>query len=126
MWISGSGHERLTRWHTADGLATKTIGLLDYPADVLSLAEDGSGPTVTIRGHWQRHFDHFVLGDRFRRVLTEIVAIYLSNMPGQGLVVHDTGNVTFAPGADFEEVTSMHDEYSDPGFIDRFICDALT
>lgn len=129
VYISGAGREFITRWHTADGLATKTVVHLDYPADVFSLSPTGAGPSVTVRGHFNRHYVYLVPGDRTSRVMTEVGAIYLVNVPGQGIVVHDTGPVTFAPGQEFEVITSqhgVHDVYDDPSSIDAVICDALT
>ncbi|HET6967006.1 MAG TPA: hypothetical protein VFI44_01960 [Ornithinibacter sp.] len=126
--ISGAGREHMTRWHTADGLATKTVVHLDYPADVFSLAGVEDGPSLTIRGHFNRHYDYLVPGDRDTRVMTEVGAIYLANQPGQGLVLQDTGPVTYEPGLEFESVASahgIHDTLTDPGLVDTLICDTL-
>jgi hypothetical protein len=129
VYISGSGREFMTRWHDADGRATRTIVHLDYPADVFSLSPTGEGPTVTVRGHFNRHYVYGVPGDRDSRVLTEVGAIYLVNLPGQGIVVHDTGLVSFLPGQDFEAIATqhgVHDVYDDAdGFVET-ICAALT
>jgi hypothetical protein len=130
VWIRGEGREFMTRWHAAEGLATKTVVHLDYRADVFSLTEDGSGPSVTIRGHWNPHYVYPDPGVRETRVLTEVGAIYLVNEKGRGITLQDTGRVTFEPGKDFEEVASLsgvHDMYSgDETFFDTVICDALT
>lgn len=126
--ISGSGREFMTRWHDAAGRATKTIVHLDFPADVFSLSATGEGPSVTIRGHWNRHYDYLVPGDRDSRVMTEVGAIYLVNEPGRGIVLQDTGRVTFAPGEEFETITSqagVHQVYDDPWTVGTVICDAL-
>jgi hypothetical protein len=128
VYISGSGREFMTRWHDAEGRATRTIVHLDYPADVFSLSPTGEGPSVTVRGHFNRHYVYPVPGDRDTRVLTEVGAIYLVNLEGQGIVVHDTGLVTFQPGQDFEEIAvqhGVHDVYDDfDGFV-QTLCDAL-
>ena len=126
--ISGSGREHMTRWHTTDGLATKTVVHLDYPADVFSLAGVEDGPSLTIRGHFNRHYDYLVPGDRDSRVLTEVGAIYLVNEPGRGLVLQDTGPVTYEPGLEFEAVASahgIHDTLTEHVVVDTLICDAL-
>jgi hypothetical protein len=84
---------------------------------------------VTIRGHWNRHYDYLVPGDRSSRVLTEVGAVYLVNQPGQGMVLQDTGVVTFAPGEEFETITSqhgVHEVYDDPWVVGSVLCDALT
>jgi hypothetical protein len=129
VYISGSGREFMTRWHDADGRATRTIVHLDYPGDRFSLSPTGDGAFVTVRGHFNRHYVYPVPGDRDTRVLTEVGAIYLMNVRGQGLVVQDTGRVTFQPGQDFDEIDTQsgkHDVYDDfEGFV-ATICGALT
>ena len=118
----------MTRWHTEAGLATRTRLHLDFPADVFSLAADGSGPTLTIRGHFNRHFDYRVAGDPTTRVLTEVGAIYLANQRGAGTVLHDAGTVTFEPGTD-EDIAVMHgvhEVYDGTVDVDELICDELT
>jgi hypothetical protein len=129
VYISGSGRERMTRWHTVDGRATKTAVHLDYPDDRFSLSPFGDGPSVSVRGHWNRLYDYLVPGDRNSRVLTEVGAVYLVNQPGAGLIFQDTGTVTYVPGQEFEAVASshgIHDALGDPGAIDAVICGALT
>jgi hypothetical protein len=130
VYLSGTTQQRMTRWHTSDGRATRTVLHLDYPGDVFSLSQTGDGPGVTFSGHFNRHYVYAVPGDLSSRTLTEVGAIYLARA-GQGgpLVIHDAGRVTFAPGADFEVIVSIagvHDAYSDPTAIDTAICDALT
>ncbi|WP_404384733.1 hypothetical protein LL946_03250 [Knoellia locipacati] len=56
-------------------------------------------------------------GDLSSRTLTGRGAIYLATEPRDGVVLHDSGSVTFEPGHDFEEIATMHgvhDVYSDP------------
>ncbi|QSR31511.1 hypothetical protein CFI00_13560 [Nocardioides sp. S5] len=129
VWISGTAREFMTRWHDAEGLATRTRVHLDFPADVFSLSADGSGPTLTIKGHFNRHYVYPVPGDLATRVMTEVGAIYVANQRGQGNVLHDTGTVTFEPGADFEEIAVMHgvhQVYDGTVDVDQLICDELT
>jgi hypothetical protein len=129
VWIAGTVREFMTRWHTEDGRATKTVVHLDFPGDVFSLSPDGDGSTLTVRGHFNRHYVYPVPGDRSSRVLKEVGAIYLANESGNGIVVHDTGAVTFEPGAEFEEIAEMHgvhDIYDDQTAFDQLICDRLT
>lgn len=126
--VSGAGHEHMTRWHTADGRATRTIVNLSYPADVFTLSGVPDGPSLTIRGHWNRHYEYLVPGDRDSRVMTEVGAIYLVNRPGAGLVFQDTGWVRYEPGQEFEAVADsrgIHDSLNDPSAVDALICDAL-
>jgi hypothetical protein len=118
----------MTRWHTADGLATKTIVQLSFPEDVFSLSPTGEGPSLTIAGHWNRHYTYAVPGDPGSRTLTERGLIYLGKS-ADGVVLRDVGQVVFEPGQDFETVATMHgihDVYSDPSVVDRLICDSLT
>jgi hypothetical protein len=125
--VSGTIREFMTRWHTADGLATKTIVHLDAPADVFSL--EGTDETVTLKSHWNRHYTYPVPGDRTTRVLTEVGNIYMGSHPGSGNILHDAGFVQFAPGADFEEIADshgIHEWYDDPSVVERVVCDALT
>jgi hypothetical protein len=129
VYVSGSGRQFMTRWHDAEGRATRTVVHLDYPADVFSLSPTGDGPSVTVRGHWNRHYVYPVPGDRSSRVLTEVGASYLVTVPREGIVGHDTGRLRFAPGQDFEVIDSSsgpHDTYDDfAGFIET-VCRLLT
>jgi hypothetical protein len=132
VWISGTAKERMTRWHTADGLATKTVVNLQYPADVFTLGPDGDGASLTFSGHWNRHYTYAVPGDRESRTLSERGLVYRGTSGGDRVLL-DVGTVTFAPGEDFETVATLHgvhDVYSrladDPFYIDGVICDALT
>lgn len=125
--ISGSIKERMTRWHTSDGLATRTSVHLDAPGDVFSL--EGTDETVTLRGHWNRHYTYPVPGDRDTRVMSEVGAIYMLTVPGSGVVVQDAGLITFAPGGEFEEIAASkgpHEFYDDWTIVERVVCDALT
>lgn len=124
--ISGSIRERMTRWHTGDGRATRTSVHLDAPADVFSL--EGTEETLTLRGHWNRHYTYPVPGDRSSRVMTEVGAIYMASHPGLGNVIHDAGRITFAPGLEFEEIAvsrGTHEVYADPSIVERVVCDVL-
>lgn len=128
VWAQGTDHQRMTRWHTADGRATRTVVHLDFPGDVFSYSPDGSGPTFTISGHWNRHYTYAVPGDVATRTLTEVGSIWLGRPGGGGVAFRDSGTVTYVPGADFEEVAvahGAHDVLSDPGVVDAAICAAL-
>jgi hypothetical protein len=76
IYTSGSGVERMTRWHLPDGRATKTVVNLRY-RETLSLSTSGGGPVVHLRAAWNRHYDYLVPGDRSTRVLTEPGAWWL-------------------------------------------------
>ena len=107
VYTTGTGHERLSRWHLADGRATRTIVQLHYD-EVWSLSPTGSGQTVRVRGDWNRHYTYPVPGSLGERVLTEVGAIWNITAPGYGVVAHDTGHIQYAPGADFDEAAVLH------------------
>ena len=71
IYVTGGGHERLTRWHLADGRATRTIATLDYE-DHYSLSPAGGGRTAIGIGHWVRAYTYPNPGDRATRVFTEL------------------------------------------------------
>lgn len=128
VYVSGTGSEHMTRWHLPDGRATKTIVNLSYPEDRLSLSPTGAGPSVIVRGHWNRHYTYPIPGDRSARVLTEVGAVYVATAPREGLVFHDVGLVRFQPGADFEGIDVMrgpHDLYEDFAAVEQAVCDQL-
>lgn len=128
VWLAGEAREFMTRWHTADGLATKTIVHLDYPEDVFSFGPGSHGPTLDVAGHWNRHYDYPDPGDPSTRVLTENGMIYLATADGR-VVLRDVGTVEFEPGQDYESVAVMHgvhDVYDGSVDFDALICDSLT
>ena len=129
VYISGSGSARMTRWHTADGKATKTSIHSGYVRDVFSLSPTADGPTFTVSAHYNSHYVYAVPGDPASRTLTEVGAILLGRAGGGGpLLIHDSGVVTFVPGRDAEVAVQhgVHDFYDDPSILDRAICEALT
>ena len=101
VWIAGTVREFMTRWHTGDGRATKTVVHLDLPGDVFSLTPTEMGRPRRSRSTSPRLADP---GDRGSRVIEEVGEIYLGNESGNGVVVHDTGSVTFEAGAEIEEI----------------------
>ncbi len=128
VYVTGSASERMTRWHTPDGRATKTIVNLSYPEDRLTLSPTGDGPSVIVRGHWNRHYRYPIPGDRSARVLTEVGAVYVATAPGQGLIFHDVGLIRFTPGGDFEDIAIVHgphDLYSDFEAVESAVCNQL-
>ncbi len=124
---TGSGRERMTRWHTGDGLATRTAVHLDY-TELFTLGDEAGAPSVQARAHWNRLYTYGVAGELASRVLTETGNNWVW-VGADGVVLRDVGRVEFAPGADFETITSMngvHDYYEDPEAFDQTLCDALT
>jgi hypothetical protein len=128
VYLTGRESSKMTRWHTADGRATKTVIHSNYD-DEFSLSPDGGEVGFLISVRLNQHYVYAVPGDVSSRTLTQVGAILLGRAPGGGpLLVQDTGTVTFAPGADGEVVVSsggVH-EATDPAAVDAAICDALT
>jgi hypothetical protein len=112
IYATGSFYDRAKRWHTADGRATKTIGV-EGARETWGLAPDGSGPTV--KTHWQvsRHYTYFTPGDRDDRQLTETGAWWIATAPGSGLIFRDAGRITYEVGAsnDFNNPVEMRGHF---------------
>ena len=62
VYITGRFDQQWTRWHTADGLATKTSVHSASPRDVFSLSPTADGPALTISGHFNWHYVYAVPG----------------------------------------------------------------
>lgn len=129
VYVSGRGDDRMTRWHTADGLATRTVIHRSFPEDRLTLSEDGSGPAVVSRQHWNQLYDYGAPGDVSTRVLVEAGQVLMVIGPGgAGKVLQVTGRAEFAPGEEFETVVSFagrDDFYAGKDFVAE-VCAALT
>ena len=128
VWLSGTVHERMTRWHTADGLATKTLINLAFPRDVFSFDPAEDGPELVVSGHFNQHYTYEVAGDLGSRVLTERGLVYLARSGGRPLL-RDVGSVQFEPGRDHEAVAvahGVHEFYDDPALLDTLVCETLT
>ncbi len=129
VYVSGRGADRATRWHTAEGLATRTLVHRSFPEDRLTLSEDGSGPAVISRQHWTQHYDYGTPGDLTTRALVETGQVLVVIGPGgAGKVFQLTGRTEFAPGEEFQTVVSSHgrdDFFAGRDFVEE-VCGALT
>jgi hypothetical protein len=128
VYISGGGREFMTRWHTAEGLATKTIIHLDYPGDHLTLSPDGTGPEVVISGHWNRHYVYPTPGELSTRTLTEVGNVYTVT-DGTRRLFQSSGYLRWMPGDDFNAVDVVHGPHeveADFAAFDAAICDAIS
>lgn len=129
VWISGTGTAHITRWHTAEGRATRTQIQASFPQDVFSLSPTGEGPTFVVKARYNSHYTYAVPGELASRTLTETGANLLGRSGAGGpLLVHDAGRTRFATGNEDEIVSQAgkHDFYDDPANLDRAICDTLT
>lgn len=127
VFVSGHGEQRMTRWHTAAGHATKTVVNISY-ADRTTLAADGSGAAVRSTQHWNRHYVYPVPADLDSRILTETGRVLTVFAPDGGKIWQSTGYTEFAPGEDFETVVAQHgrDDFASGGDFVEAVCDALT
>lgn len=127
IYTTGGGHERLSRWHLADGRAIRTIVQLHYD-EVWSLSPSGTGPTVLVRGDWNRHYTYPNPGDRSTRVLTEVGSAWKVSATGRGVIAHDTGLIRYYPGLDFEDPAVTHgpkDSWTDFDGAIAKVCEVL-
>jgi len=128
IYTTGSGWEFATRWHTADGRATRTVVHLDY-RDRFTLSPVGDGPSVNGKASWGRHYTYAIPGATSSRTLTEVGNWWVITSPGSGIVFHDTGLVEYETGQDFEEIAvahGIHDSIADDGAAESAICGALS
>ena len=127
VYMTGGGRELMTRWHTADGLATKTIVHLDYPGNHLTLSPIGAGPEVVISGHWNRHYTYATPGDPSSRTLTEVGNVYTVT-DGTRRLFHSSGYLRWMPGDDFNAVDVVHGPHeveADYAAFDAAVCEVI-
>ncbi|WP_299445697.1 hypothetical protein [uncultured Phycicoccus sp.] len=129
VYVTGRGEDTSTRWHTAEGLATRTITQRSFPEDRMTLAPDTSGPAVVSRQHWTQHYRYGTPGDVTTRVLVETGQVLMVHGTGaEGKVFQLTGRTEFAPGMDFESVvqSSGRDDFAAGRDFVAEVCRALT
>jgi hypothetical protein len=129
IYATGSFYDRARRWHTPDGLATKSIGV-SGARERWSLSPDGSGAAVKL--HWQvvAHFTYYTPGERDDRQLTEAGAWWIATAPGSGLVFRDAGKITYAVGAENDgnnpiDMRGQFDTWADWDAAMERVCAAL-
>jgi hypothetical protein len=98
IYTTGSFTDRVTRWHTPDGRATKTIAVAGA-RETWSLSAAGSGPTISVQWQVSRHYTYFTPGELSDRQLTETGAWTIATAPGAGLIFRDAGKITYELGA---------------------------
>ena len=112
IYATGSFTDRVTRWHTPDGRATKTVAVAGA-RETWSLSADGSGPTISVHWHVSRHYTYFTPGELSDRQLTEAGAWWIATAPGSGLIFRDAGKITYDVGAanDFNNPVEMRGQF---------------
>lgn len=112
IYATGSISDRVKRWHTPDGRATKTLAV-PGARETWSLSADGSGPAISV--HWRvtRHYTYFTPGDPSDRQLTETGAWWIATAPGAGLIFRDAGKITYEIGAsnDYNNPVEMRGQF---------------
>ena len=127
IYFTGQERQHITRWHDADGNATKTILDTEF-FDVFSLDPSMADPTVTLRSRFTKHYEYLVPGVRDSRVARQTGASFVVKSSDGGVLAHETGWIEFAPGLEDEVWT----DYRGPkdlledfdGFVAE-VCDAL-
>jgi hypothetical protein len=112
IYATGSYTGNFRRWHTLDGLATKTA-IVSGEDELWSLSPDGSGPTVHV--HWKvmAHYTYFTPGDPSDRQKTETGSWWIATAPGYGHPFRDAGRIVYEVGAanDGENPVEMHGQF---------------
>ena len=124
LWlVTGRERQHITRWHDADGNATKTTLQTEF-RDVFSLDPSGAGPTVTLYSRFTKHYDYPVPGDRATRVMRQTGASFIARASaGGGVLAHETGWVLYEPGLEDEVIADLRgpkdllDDFD--GFVER-------
>jgi hypothetical protein len=124
VYVWGSERVVMTRWHDADGRATRTELHTDVD-DHLSLVPGVPDPAVALTGHWQKHYVYPVPGDASARVLRETGSMLRVRDAGGDSLLQDTGLVQYVPDAEYEDVSVMHgihDRFNGGPDLDAAIC----
>lgn len=103
VYVSGGGHEVLTRWHTPDGKALRTFVTLRYD-ETFSLSPTGGGRIATNHAKWIRTYKYPEPGVLETRIFTEIGRMfYVTDDRGRAIWV-DRGVIRWVPGEEFETI----------------------
>ncbi len=128
IYDTGGGHERLTRWHLADGRATRTLVTLDYE-DHYTLSPTGDGRTANGVGHWIRAYTYPNPGDKATRVFTELGLMQKIRDDQKHVFWLDEGVIRYVPGHEFETpawTIGRIDSWNDSAGAEARLCAALT
>jgi hypothetical protein len=128
IYFTSRERQHITRWHDADGNATKTILNTEF-FDVFSLDPAISDPSVTLRSRFTKHYEYLVPGVRDSRVMRQTGASFVVKSSEGGVLAHETGWIEFAPGLEDEVWTDYRGPKDLLEDFDGFasdVCGALT
>ena len=128
VYVTGGGHETLTRWHLADGRATRTVATLDYPRDVYTLSPMGGGRTAIGSGDWLRLYTYPNPGDKSTRIFTEVGTMQRIADERGHVFWLDRGVIRYVPGHEFETpawTRGRIDSWNDSAGAEARLCTAL-
>jgi hypothetical protein len=129
VYVTGGGHETLTRWHLADGRATRTVATLDYPKDLYTLSPTGGGRKAIGSGDWLRLYSYPNPGDKATRIFTEVGTMQRIADDGGHVFWLDRGVIRYVPGHEFETpawTRGRIDSWNDSAGAEARLCAALT
>lgn len=128
VYVTGGGHEVLTRWHTPDGKALRTFVTLRYD-ETFSLSPTGGGRIATNHARWIRTYTYPEPGVLAKRVFTEIGRMfYVTDDRGHAVWV-EQGVIRWVPGQEFEAIdwsAGRLDGYDDFDAALARLCHALS
>lgn len=103
IYVSGGGHEVLTRWHTPVGNALRTFVTLRYD-ETYSLSPTGGGRIATNHAKWIRTYTYPAPGVLEKRIFTEIGRMFYVTDDHGRVVWVDQGVIRWVPGHEFETI----------------------
>jgi hypothetical protein len=129
MYGAGFERQHITRWHDADGNATKTI-LHTELYEYWGLQPDASDARVILRSQFTKHYEYLEPGVRDSRVMRKSGAQFIVKSADGKILARETGWIEFAPGLEDEVWTDYrgHQDLIEGGF-DAFasgVCATMT
>ncbi len=127
FYVSGRERQQITRWHDADGNATKTIVAIEFN-DVFSFDPGMADPSVSLHYRFTNHFDYLVPGDRDSRVLRQTGASIIVKSSEGGVIARETGWTEYEPGLENEVIADYRGQKDILEDFDGFVagvCAAL-
>ena len=122
IYVTGTGHQEIVRWHDAEGRATKTILTVSFPGEVFTLSPTGDGPHVTLRTRTTFHYDYLEPGVRASRILRKTGAQLVVTGGGR-VIAQEVGWIEFEPGAEEEIIADYRGQQDVLDDFDGFVED---